>query len=71
MPLARDQRPVGALASYRADPAFGDRVRPRCLRRRPDHLDPDREAVMLALTGRTIVLDELCGDGGAVLRDRL
>jgi uncharacterized protein (TIGR03083 family) len=29
------------------------------------------EAVMLALTGRTVVLDELCGDGVAVLRDRL
>jgi uncharacterized protein (TIGR03083 family) len=29
------------------------------------------EAVMLALTGRTVVLDELDGDGVAVLRDRL
>jgi hypothetical protein len=37
--LAQDQRPVEALAAYRADPALGDRVRPRRLRRRLDHRD--------------------------------
>ena len=42
MPFTGDQHPVGALPTYRADPALGDRVRPWRLERRPDHFDPDR-----------------------------
>ena len=35
------RRTVPTLAAYGADPALGDRVRPRRLRRRAHHLDPD------------------------------
>jgi hypothetical protein len=42
MPFTGDQQPVGALRTYRADPPLGDRVRPRRLRRHPDHIDPNR-----------------------------
>jgi hypothetical protein len=42
MLLAEDQHPVGTFTADGADPTFGDRVRPRCLRRRLDDLDADR-----------------------------
>jgi hypothetical protein len=37
-----DQEPVGAFASDGADPAFGDRVRPWCADRCPDHSGTER-----------------------------
>ncbi len=37
--LTDDEHSVGALAANAADPALGHRVRPRCPRRRLDHLD--------------------------------
>jgi hypothetical protein len=39
MTLADDEHPVGAFAAYGAHPAFGERIRPRRLRRSLDHVD--------------------------------
>jgi hypothetical protein len=41
VPFTGDQHLAGALPTYGADPAFGDRVRFGRLGRRPDRLDPD------------------------------
>jgi hypothetical protein len=38
--FADDEHPVGALAPYRADPAFGEGVRPRRLWWRAEHVVP-------------------------------
>ncbi len=40
MTPAEDQHVVEALPSHAADPTLRERVRPRCLNRRPHHLDP-------------------------------
>jgi hypothetical protein len=42
VPLIGDQDPVEEFAANGADEAFGDRVGPRCLNRRLDHVDADR-----------------------------
>ncbi|QUQ65295.1 hypothetical protein JJ691_30180 [Kutzneria sp. CA-103260] len=58
---AGDEQPVGAFASERADPAFGDRVHPRCLRCSEDHVDADR--------GEPRV--EGCGEFGVPVADQV
>jgi hypothetical protein len=42
MPFTGYQQAVGALPTYRADPAFGGPVHARCLRRCSDDLNPHR-----------------------------
>jgi len=38
--LPEQQHPIGTLCAYRAHPPFRERVHPRALRRRTQHLDP-------------------------------
>jgi hypothetical protein len=55
-----DQQPIGAFSPDRADPAFGDPVRPRCADRCPDHPGTERGEHLIENTGelRVTVSDE-------------
>jgi hypothetical protein len=60
MAFVVDQEPVRAFAADGADPAFGDRVRPWCADRCPDHPDTQRGEHLIEHSGelRVTVPDE-------------